>query len=304
MQPYGGTEIQLEYLKKYVSKDLLNKVQITTSIPEKDKLVIDKPNVLWVHNSYDQSNLMPWFQNKLNHGKYDHYIFNSHWTYEKFRYFFSIPTELCSVIKNGFDDDLIIKKEYKIKDKVRLVYTSTPWRGLDVLLAAMEMVKSTDIELDVYSSTEIYGDHFKNLTDSNFKPLYDKAKSLKNVNFKGYLHHKELMKVLHTYDVYVHPSTFEETFCIAAMESLAAGLAVVTTDLGALYETCAEFPIYIPHLNNKTLLASKFADVINQLPEVLKDVEQDKVKFQQQYYRQFYHWNVIRRYWENFLNGI
>ena len=67
MNPYGGTEIQLEYLKKYVSKDLLNKVQITTSIPEKDKLVIDKPNVLWVHNSYDQPNVMPWFQNKLNH---------------------------------------------------------------------------------------------------------------------------------------------------------------------------------------------------------------------------------------------
>ena len=33
MNPYGGTEIQLEYLHKYVDKDLLNKVQITTSVP-------------------------------------------------------------------------------------------------------------------------------------------------------------------------------------------------------------------------------------------------------------------------------
>jgi glycosyltransferase involved in cell wall biosynthesis len=54
---------------------------------------------------------------------------------------------------------------------------------------------------------------------------------------------------------YVHPSTFEETFCVAAMESLAAGLVVVTTDLGALYETCAEFPVYVPHQNSKKLLA-------------------------------------------------
>jgi hypothetical protein len=57
MNPYGGTEIQLEYLHKYVSKELLDKVNITTSIPEKTPLQIDKTNFLWVHNSYDQPNL-------------------------------------------------------------------------------------------------------------------------------------------------------------------------------------------------------------------------------------------------------
>ena len=161
MQPYGGTEIQLDYLRKYVSKELLNKVQITTSIPEKDKLVIDKPNILWVHNSYDQPNVMPWFKNSLNHGKYDWYIFNSHWTFEKFRMMFNLPTELCIVIKNGFDDDLVVKQEFNKKDKIKLIYTPTPWRGLDVLLNAMEKIKTDRVELDVYSSTQIYGDAFK-----------------------------------------------------------------------------------------------------------------------------------------------
>jgi glycosyltransferase involved in cell wall biosynthesis len=304
MNPYGGTEIQLEYLHKYVNKDLLNKVKITTSVPEKTPIVIDKPNILWIHNSYDQPNLMPWFQNKLNHGKYDWYVFNSHWTYEKYRYFFSLPTELCLVIKNGFDDDLIIKTDFKPKDKIKLVYTSTPWRGLDVLLNAMEQIKTDKVELDVYSSTEIYGDHFKNNNDKQFTDLYAKAKSMKNVNYKGYLNHKELMKILHTYDVYMHPSIFEETFCMAAMESLACGLVAVTTDLGALYETCAEFPVYVPHQNNKKLLASQFAAVIDKLSVMMNDVDETKMKFQQQYYRQFYHWNVIKTYWENFLNGV
>ena len=304
MNPYGGTEIQLEYLNKYVSKDLLNKVQITTSVPEKDKLAMDKPNLLWVHNSYDQANLMPWFQSKLNHGKYDYYVFNSHWTYEKYRYFFSIPTELCSVIKNGFDDDLIIRTDFKSKDKIKLIYTSTPWRGLDVLLNAMEQIKTDKIELDVYSSTEIYGDAFKKYNDDKFTALYDKAKSMKNVNYKGYLNHKELMKVLHTYDAYVHPSTFEETFCLAAMESLAAGLVTVTTDLGALYETCAEFPIYVPYLKDKEALSKQFAGAIDILPDFVNSINADAMKFQMQYYRQFYHWNVIKTYWERFLNGI
>ena len=304
MNPYGGTEIQVEYLHKYVSKELLDKVQITTSVPEKTPLLIDKTNILWVHNSYDQPNVMPWFKNKLNHGKYDWYVFNSHWTYEKFRYFFSIPTELCLVIKNGFDDDLILKTDFKTKEKIKLIYTSTPWRGLDVLLNAMEQIKTDNVELDIYSSTQIYGDHFKKVNDDKFIALYDRAKTIKNVNYKGYLNHKELMKILHTYDAYIHPSTFEETFCLAAMESLACGLVAVTTDLGALYETCADFPIYVPHQNNRKLLASQFAAVIDKLSVMMKDVDENKMKFQQQYYRQFYHWNVIKTYWENFLNGI
>ena len=304
MKPYGGTEIQLEYLHKYVDKDLLNKVQITTSVPEKTPIDPTKINVLWVHNSYDQPNLYPWFKNKLNHRKYDWYVFNSHWTYEKYRLMFDIPTDISVVIKNGFDDDLIVKSEFKPKEKLKLIYTSTPWRGLDVLLNAMEQIKTDKVELDIYSSTQIYGDAFKKVNDDQFIKLYDKAKSLKYVNYKGYIDHKELMKVLHTYDCYVHPSTFEETFCLAAMESLAAGLVAMTTDLGALYETCAEFPIYVPYLKDKEALAKQFAGAIDMLPDLISNVDENRMKFQMQYYRQYYHWNVIKTYWERFLNGI
>jgi glycosyltransferase involved in cell wall biosynthesis len=186
-----------------------------------------------------------------------------------------------------------------------MVYTSTPWRGLDVLLAAMEAVqKNEHVELDVYSSTQIYGDQFKEHNDDAFKHLYEKAKSLPNVNYMGYIEHSELMKKLHTYDVYIHPSTFEETFCLAAMESLAAGLIVVTTDLGALPEICAGFPIYVPYMKSKKDLAQKFAFTINQMPAFVNAANPDALKFQQDYYRNFYHWDIIKGYWENFLNGI
>jgi glycosyltransferase involved in cell wall biosynthesis len=304
MQPYGGTEIQVEYLHKYVNKDLLNKVHITTSVPEKIPTVIDKPNILWIHNSYDQPNIFPWFKNKLNHGKYDWYVFNSHWTYEKYRQYFDIPTELCLVIKNGIGDDLVVKQEFKPKEKIKLVYTSTPWRGLDVLLLAMEKIKTDRVELDVYSSTQIYGDQFKQINDDGYLKLYEKAKSLKNVNYKGFLHHDELVKVLHTYDVFVYPNHWEETSCIAAIEALACGLLGVVTNNGALYETCAEFPIYIPYLTDKKQLTDQFAYAIDALPEIIKNVEDDKIKFQMKYYKQFYHWDVIKQYWERFLNGI
>ena len=304
MQPYGGSEIQLEYLQKHVSKDLLDKINLTISIPEKTPLVFDKPNVLWIQNSYDQPNVAPWFANKLNHGKYDWYVFNSHWVYEKFRHYFKIPTENCLIIKNGFDDDLILKKEFKPNNKIKLVYTSTPWRGLDVLLDAMEQVKSNKVELDVYSSTQIYGDKFKEVSDKDYVALYDKAKSLNNVNYLGYTNHKDLIKVLHTYDVFVYPNHWEETFCISALEALACGQIGLITNNGALYETCAEFPIYVPYLTDKKLLADQFAFAIETLPEIINNVSNDQIKFQMEYYKKFYHWSVIKTYWERFLNGI
>jgi len=304
MQPYGGSEIQLEYLQKHVSKELLDKVNLTISIPEKNPLVFNKPNVLWIQNSYDQPNVAPWFMNKLNHRKYDWYVFNSHWVYEKFRYHFKIPTENCLIIKNGFDEDLILKTEYKPNNKIKLVYTSTPWRGLDVLLAAMEKVESDRIELDVYSSTQIYGDQFKDLVDKEYVTLYEKAKSLKNVNYKGYTHHKDLIKVLHTYDVFVYPNHWEETSCIAAIEALACGQVGLITNNGALYETCAEFPIYVPYLTDKKLLIDQFAFAIESLPQIINNVSNEQIKFQMEYYKKFYHWSVIKTYWERFLSGI
>ena len=97
----GGTELQLGFLQKRVDPKILDQVQICTSIPEKVPLHPTKVNILWQKNSYDQPNLHPWFKNKSNHYKYDWYVFNSHWSCEKFRMMFELPTEKCLVIKNN-----------------------------------------------------------------------------------------------------------------------------------------------------------------------------------------------------------
>ena len=43
-------------------------------------------------------------------------------------------------------------------------------------------LEGENIELDVYSSCEIYGDQFKKDNDHNYQELYDQAKELSNVN--------------------------------------------------------------------------------------------------------------------------
>ena len=119
----------------------------------------------------------------------------------------------------------------------------------------------------------------------------------------GYCPHDKLLGKLKDYQVNCFPSIWEETFCISAMESLAAGQMLITTDLGALPETCAEFPIYIPYTSNKKNLKIQLAEAIIETKEILKKDISQGLKFQQSYYKRFYDWKVIGNFWTNFLKG-
>ena len=301
--PRGGTELQFEYLRKHVDSKLLDQVEICTSVPEKIPLSKDKVNILWQKNSYDQPNLAPWFKDKDNHKKYDWYVFNSHWNYEKFRYFFDIPTEKCLVIKNGVDN-IKPRDLNKKKDKIKLIFHPTPWRGLNIMLAAMQYIKNPNIELDVYSSTEVYGKSFYDQSNSLYQGLFDQAKQLPNVNYIGYKPNEYIKEHLHEYDIFAYPNIWEETFCISAVEAMAAGLYIITTDYGALYETCAEFSTYIPYQKSYTNLAKNFAYAIEASAERLYDLGvQEHLKMQIEYTNQYYSWRKQANAWTIFLKG-
>ena len=293
--PKGGTELQFDYLEKYVDKKLLDQVQITTSVPEKIPLHPTKINILWQKNSYDQPNLTPWFQDKSNHHKYDWYVFNSHWTFEKFRMLFDLPLEKCLVIKNGIDK-IQKAKPYEKNKPIKIIHQNTPWRG------AMQLVKNPLITLDVYSSTEIYGKDFMEKNDDNYKELYEQAKQLPNVNYIGYKPNSYIKDNMHKYNMYAYPSIFEETSCISLLECMAGGLYCVTTNLGALFETGAEFPMYIPYDNNHRRLAMKFASAIDASANILHEPMIHKhIETQADY--AYYNWNKIGTSWTRFLTG-
>jgi len=301
--PRGGTELQLEYLNKYVPKEILDQVQITTSVPEKIPLHPTKLNILWEKNSYDQPNLSPWFKDKSNHKKYDWYVFNSHWNYEKFRMMFDIPTERCLVIKNGIDN-IKVRDIKKKKDQIKLIFHPTPWRGLNVILAAMQYIKNPKITLDVYSSTEVYGEDFKKANDDQYKELYEQAKQLPNVNYIGYKPNEYIKEHLHEYDIFAYPSIWEETSCISALEAMAAGLYIITTDYGALYETCAEFSSYVPYQEDYKALAQNFAFAIETIADNLTAPGViDHLEMQVKYTNHYYSWAKQGDTWTQFLKG-
>ena len=303
MKPRGATEIQHELLEKYVSKDLLDKFQICTSIPGKVPLDPNKINILWQKNSWDQPNLQNFFRNKDRHHEYDWYVFNSHWTFEKFRYFFQIPEDKSIVIKNGASH-FPKRKIYKKGDPIRIIHHCTPWRGLNVLLLAMQLLKNPNVTLDVYSSNEVYGSEFAAKANKDTEALFDQAKKLKNVNYIGYKTHEYILANISDYDLFVYPSIFEETFCASALEALSAGLHVITTNFGALPETCAEWPVYVNYSKDLKLLGHTFASAIDTCSEYLHtDTIQNHLEEQQKYFKKFYSWDKKAKEWENFLKG-
>jgi len=303
MKPRGATEIQHELLEKYVSKDILDQVQICTSIPGKVPIDPNKLNILWQKNSYDQPNLQEFFTNKERHKEYDWYVFNSHWNYEKFRYFFNIPTERSIVIKNGIDQ-FPIRKIYKKGNPIKLVHHCTPWRGLNVLLRTMQEIKNPNITLDVYSSSKIYGSEFSEAHDKEFLPLYEQAKELPNVNYIGYKPNEYIREMMPNYDMFVYPSIFEETSCVSALEALASGVHVITNNFGALYETCAEWPVYVNYSTNYEQMAIDTAAAINTAADYLhEDFIQEHLDEQQKFYKRFYNWKKKGQEWTMFLKG-
>jgi len=303
MKPRGATELQLELLEKYVSKDILDQVQICTSIPGKVPIDPNKVNILWQKNSWDQNNLQSFFGDKSRHHEYDWYVFNSHWNYEKFRYFFDIPTDKSIVIKNAIEN-FPKRKVYKKGSPIKLIHHCTPWRGLNVLLGAMQNVKNKNITLDVYSSSQVYGDEFKAREDHNFTALYEQADKLPNVNYIGYKPNEYILEKMPDYDMFVYPSIFEETSCASALEALASGVHVITNNFGALYETCAEWPVYVNYSKNYETMADDFAAAIDVAANYLHEpFIQDHLEEQQKFYKRFYNWNKKAMEWASFLKG-
>ena len=302
--PRGGTELQLEYLKKHVETNLLNQVEICTSVPGKVPLHPTKINILWQKNSWDQGNLISWFQDKSNHHKYDWYVFNSNWNFEQFTKKFELPTEKCLVIKNGIENIEPIPTIYKKGEPIKIIHHCTPWRGLSVLLGAMQLVKNPLISLDVYSSTEVYGAAFHDHNDHHYHDLYNQAKKLPNVNYIGYRPNEYIKEHLKDYRLFVYPSIWEETSCISLLEAMAAGLYCVTTNYGALYETGAEFPMYVPYSNDYISLAKKFAASIEMAALSLEDSNIiEHLKMQKKFVNYFYDWKIKGNTWNRFLKG-
>ena len=303
MQPaMGGTEILREGLYKHTNIADYDNINLLLCTPDYGKIRFTKKNVLWQHLSYSDESLAPMkdpsFMKSIQAS-----VYVSNWQIEKFRYLFQIPVENAYVIKNAIEPIEFIEKP---KDgKLKLIYTSTPFRGLSILLDVLENLNRDDIELDVYSSTAVYGTGYQNHHAGLWDDLFDRAKAMQGVNYMGYAPNKDVHKALQQAHIFAYPSIFEETCCLAMVEAGAAGCDMVTTNIGALYETGSEYARMVPIKSNEKDIVESYSKALTETIDNYWDKSnQDRLKEQSDFYNKYYNWERRAKEWNRFFEEI
>ena len=298
-ESFGGSENQLRLLLKYLPDESFKDINLILNNTNHDLLEKNKINVLWMQHFVNQKEARN-LGSKDYVEKIDYIIFNSNWNFEKFVYQFKVPESKSLVIKNAIEK---IEFGKKPKDKINLIYHTTPWRGLTHLLKVFKSLNLENVELNVCSSTKIYGKKFDDVLGKEYEDIFDDCKKIKDVNFLGFVKNNKIIELLKKTHIYAYPSIWPETSCISAIEAMAAGCEVVTTNLGALYETCTPFGTFVGFDRNYENLEKKYKKALTDSIKKFWSIEvQEKLKLQQQTINILYSWDTRSNDWKKFFD--
>ena len=296
---FGGSENQLRLLLKNLEEEDFKDINLILNNANYDLIEKNKINVLWMQHFVNQKEAQN-LGSKDFVEKLDYIIFNSNWNFEKFVYQFKVPESKSLVIKNAIEK---IELTEKPKEKINLIYHTTPWRGLEILIKIFKNLKIENVELNVCSSTKIYGKKFDDAVGKEYEKIFDDCKKIKNVNYYGFLDNKKIIDLLKKTHIFSYPSIWPETSCISSIEAMSAGCEIVTTNLGAMYETCAPFGTFVGFDRNFENLEKKYTEILsNCIKNFWSDENQKKLKLQHETINATYSWSVRSKEWKNFFN--
>ena len=251
----AGTELMVAGLRQRLGREL---ERVNLKVMGFDTLDHDgdsRPQVVWMHHDVNQE-WVQWCKDKTLVDLVDCFVFVSCWQREQYLKAFGLPPERCVVLRNATEVGSSPRR-WEPAPVWRCAYTSTPFRGLSVLLDAWERVGPSNAELHIWSSMKLYlGD------DGPYNHLYERAQSMPGVIYHGIVPNPELCAALRDMHFLVYPSTFAETSCLAVIEAMAAGCRVIIPSLGALPETTGGYARIYPHEVDANRHAEVFANVL------------------------------------------
>lgn len=226
------------------------------SVPDHARLV------MWSGHDADQPGVLPLADPTIR-DRWDAFALVSDWQANRFAAEFGLPSVQVGIMRNAiapvFEHLAINGKAFHGHES--LAYTSTPFRGLHVLLHAMPAIRlaNPSVGLKVYSSMSLY-----HTEEDPFGKLYDWAKNEPGVQYSPAIAQSLLPSALADVAILAYPNTFDETSCITVMEAMAAGCKVVTTRRGALPETTAGHARLIEPDPDLRVLSKRFAAAVSE----------------------------------------
>lgn len=228
----GGTELMKHALASRMPEGLLDDFQIFISRVH-EELDPNKIKVYWHQD-------LPWdpaaTHLKDTWKQFDHIVYNSNWQADMFNKVLGVPYSHSTVLENAIEPIPYAKKPSKDDGIVRIIYHTTPHRGLELLVPVFEKLceKHDDIQLDVYSSFKIYGWGER---DAQYEALFERCKNHPKINYHGSVPNAEIREALQKADIFAYPNIWVESSCISLMEAMSAGVICVHPNYGALYDT-------------------------------------------------------------------
>lgn len=199
-------------------------------------------NVLWCHDLAMRRHTAKFRGTMWN---IDKIAVVSRFMAEQYKETYGIPAETIYVTRNGIDLHLFKGLEKVERDPKKLIFSSRPERGLDVLLSVIfPKLLERDPELRLYVAA--YENPVEHL-QAFYGGIVEKIKSFDGkVIPLGSLTKQDLYKHFAEAACLPYPTPspiapeFSEVSCITAMEAMAAGLPFVSSNRGALPETLAK----------------------------------------------------------------
>lgn len=294
----GGSELMSLELINRVPKELLDKFQIIVS-RQTHELLPDKKKIVILHDLPGDPSAD--FLKNGGYNSFDKIVFVSNWQMQAFIHMYGIPWYKCVVLQNAI---VPIPEHSKPMDKIRLIYHTTPHRGLNILFSVFEHLakKYDNIELDVFSSFKIYGWEQR---DAEFRELFDSISSHKKANYHGTVSNEEIRKHLAQAHIFSYPNTWLETSCISLIEAMSAGCLCVHPNYGALSETAANWTWMYQFQQNLRDHANVFYNMLDQAIQAIQNNSiENRLHNQKQYIDMFYNWDLRALEWQQLLESI
>ena len=299
----GGTEIAKRKLAQIIDPQLLENFQIISSRIR--EMNWEKIRIFWGHDlAFDPESAK--FKDDSFKDTFHKFVFISNWQYYQYQLVHNFPyNDKSIVLESGLEPAPNDVFEQKKTDTIRLVYTSTPQRGLEILVPVFEQLSQIhdNIHLDVFSSFKIYG---WDDADKQFEPLYDRIRNHPKMTYHGFVSNQQLKDHLNTCHILAYPCIWLETSCRAMLESMSAGLVCVHPNYGALAETSGGLNVmYHGDSTDIQKHANIFANHLNSAINMVKDNNHtNMIRFNKAFVDSRYHIDRIKSQWELMLNNL
>jgi len=295
----GGTELMNKALYERVDNGLLEQFNIIKSRVR--EVSTDKPNILWLHDLWADPEAQH-LKDPESRARFARLVFVSNWQLGTYNMGLGVPYHESIVLKNAIDPIPYVKKS---DDQIRLIYHTTPHRGLQILVPVMaELAKhhGDAIHLDIYSSFAAYGWQER---DEPYLDLFEMARQHPNMTYHGFQPNNVVREALQQAHIYAYPNIWQETSCISVIEAMSAGCEVVCPNLAALPETTAGFASMYQYSEDMNHHANVFANWLHQAIGRHRDEDnQKKLMFQKNYIDNFYNWDLRAAEWTGLLQAL